>query len=39
MFAETVVSDPTDAVTVVEGAREFGGVDVMVNNAGIYRHT
>lgn len=37
-FVETDVSDPTDIVSVVEAAREFGGVDVMVNNAGIYRH-
>ena len=35
-FVETDVSDPDDLGTVVEGAREFGGVDVMVNNAGIY---
>jgi NAD(P)-dependent dehydrogenase (short-subunit alcohol dehydrogenase family) len=37
-FVETDVSDPSDIVSVVEAAREFGGVDVMVNNAGIYRH-
>ena len=36
-FVETDVSVPEQIETVVEGAREFGGVDVMVNNAGIYR--
>ncbi|ELY62929.1 SDR family NAD(P)-dependent oxidoreductase [Natrinema versiforme] len=36
-FIETDVSDPTDVGAVVEAAREFGGVGVMVNNAGIYR--
>ncbi|OVE85823.1 SDR family NAD(P)-dependent oxidoreductase [Natronolimnobius baerhuensis] len=36
-FVETDVSRPTDLETVVEAAREFGGVDVMVNNAGIFR--
>ena len=36
-FVETDVSDPDDVGAVVEAAREFGGVDVMVNNAGIYR--
>ncbi|WP_222912821.1 SDR family oxidoreductase [Natrinema sp. SYSU A 869] len=36
-FIETDVSDPEDVGAVVEAAREFGGVDVMVNNAGIYR--
>jgi NAD(P)-dependent dehydrogenase (short-subunit alcohol dehydrogenase family) len=35
-FVETDVSDPDDLGTVIEAAREFGGVDVMVNNAGIY---
>ena len=34
-FVETDVSDPDDVASVVEAAREFGGVDVMVNNAGI----
>ena len=37
-FIKTDISDPDDVVSVVEGAREFGGVDVMVNNAAIYRH-
>jgi NAD(P)-dependent dehydrogenase (short-subunit alcohol dehydrogenase family) len=37
-FVETDVSDPDDVVSVVAAAREFGGVDVMINNAGIYRH-
>ncbi|WP_436348644.1 SDR family NAD(P)-dependent oxidoreductase [Natronorubrum sp. FCH18a] len=37
-FVETDVSDPEDVTSVVEAARAFGGVDVMVNNAGIYRH-
>ncbi|MDJ1433621.1 SDR family oxidoreductase [Halostagnicola sp. A-GB9-2] len=37
-FVETDVSSPTEIVSVIEAAREFGGVDVMVNNAGIYRH-
>ncbi|WP_415378854.1 SDR family NAD(P)-dependent oxidoreductase [Halosimplex sp. TS25] len=36
-FVETDVSDPGEVRSVVEAAREFGGVDVMVNNAGIYR--
>ncbi|MFC7141570.1 SDR family NAD(P)-dependent oxidoreductase [Halosimplex aquaticum] len=36
-FVETDVSDPGEIALVVEAAREFGGVDVMVNNAGIYR--
>lgn len=34
-FVETDVSDPDDVAAVVEAAREFGGVDVMVNNAGL----
>ncbi|ELZ27356.1 3-oxoacyl-(acyl-carrier-protein) reductase [Halogeometricum pallidum JCM 14848] len=36
-FVETDVSDPAQLESVVEAAREFGGVDVMVNNAGIFR--
>ncbi|MDS0300574.1 SDR family oxidoreductase [Halogeometricum sp. S1BR25-6] len=36
-FVETDVSDPRQLESVVEAAREFGGVDVMVNNAGIFR--
>lgn len=35
-YVETDVSDPEDLAAVVEAAREFGGVDVMVNNAGVY---
>ena len=34
-FAKTDVSDRGDLQTVVETAREYGGVDVMVNNAGM----
>lgn len=33
-FVETDVSDPGALVNVVDRAREYGGVDVMVNNAG-----
>ncbi|KAA9400720.1 SDR family oxidoreductase [Haloarcula sp. CBA1131] len=33
-YVETDVSSRTDIESVVEAAREFGGVDVMVNNAG-----
>jgi len=36
-YVETDVSDPDEVASVVEGAREYGGVDVMVNNAGLYR--
>ncbi|SFL34150.1 NAD(P)-dependent dehydrogenase, short-chain alcohol dehydrogenase family [Halogranum rubrum] len=36
-FVQTDVSDPDELTAVVEAAREFGGVDVMVNNAGAYR--
>lgn len=35
-FVETDVSDPDQVASVVEAAREFGGVDVMVNNAGVH---
>ena len=34
-FVRTDVSDATDVASVVKAAREYGGVDVMVNNAGI----
>ncbi|MFB6120463.1 MAG: SDR family NAD(P)-dependent oxidoreductase [Halobacteriaceae archaeon] len=37
VFVESDVSDREDVETAVEAAREFGGVDVMVNNAGIHR--
>ena len=36
-FVETDVSEPSQIESVIEGAREFGGVDVMVNNAGVHR--
>ncbi|WP_281195704.1 SDR family NAD(P)-dependent oxidoreductase [Halorubrum sp. F4] len=36
-FVETDVSDPAQIESVIEAAREFGGVDVMVNNAGVHR--
>ncbi|NHN47491.1 SDR family oxidoreductase [Halostella sp. JP-L12] len=35
-FVGTDVSDPAEIEAVVEAAREFGGVDVMVNNAGLF---
>jgi NAD(P)-dependent dehydrogenase (short-subunit alcohol dehydrogenase family) len=35
-YVETDVSDPEAVAGVVEAAREFGGVDVMVNNAGVH---
>ncbi|MFB6224406.1 MAG: SDR family NAD(P)-dependent oxidoreductase [Haloarcula sp.] len=34
VYVETDVSSRADIESVVEAAREFGGVDVMVNNAG-----
>ena len=34
-YVETDVSDREELRSVVEGAREYGGVDVMVNNAGM----
>jgi NAD(P)-dependent dehydrogenase (short-subunit alcohol dehydrogenase family) len=35
-FVQTDVSSPDEVRSLVEAAREFGGVDVMVNNAGIF---
>jgi len=35
-YVETDVSDPEQLSAVVEEAREYGGVDVMVNNAGLF---
>jgi NAD(P)-dependent dehydrogenase (short-subunit alcohol dehydrogenase family) len=35
-FVETDVSDRDDIAAVVEAAHEHGGVDVMVNNAGVF---
>ncbi|WP_266075296.1 SDR family NAD(P)-dependent oxidoreductase [Haladaptatus caseinilyticus] len=35
-FVETDVSDPDEIESVVAAAHEFGGVDVMVNNAGLF---
>jgi NAD(P)-dependent dehydrogenase (short-subunit alcohol dehydrogenase family) len=35
-YVETDVSDPDQLEAVVEAAREFGGVDVMINNAGVH---
>ncbi|ESP87013.1 SDR family NAD(P)-dependent oxidoreductase [Candidatus Halobonum tyrrellensis] len=37
-YVDCDVSDPAEVESVVEAAREYGGVDVMVNNAGVYRH-
>lgn len=36
-YVETDVSDPEAVTAVVDAARSLGGVDVMVNNAGVYR--
>jgi len=36
-YVETDVSDQREVESVVEAAREHGGVDVMVNNAGLFR--
>jgi NAD(P)-dependent dehydrogenase (short-subunit alcohol dehydrogenase family) len=38
-YVETDVSDPDEVASVVEAAREFGGVDVMVNNAAVLSET
>jgi glucose 1-dehydrogenase len=35
-YVETDVSAPDDLESVIKAAREFGGVDVMVNNAGVH---
>ncbi|WP_276278736.1 SDR family NAD(P)-dependent oxidoreductase [Haloarcula regularis] len=35
-FVRTDVSERDDIVTLVEAAREYGGVDVMINNAGLF---
>jgi Dehydrogenases with different specificities (related to short-chain alcohol dehydrogenases) len=35
-FVETDVSNRDDIATLVEAARDYGGVDVMVNNAGMF---
>jgi NAD(P)-dependent dehydrogenase (short-subunit alcohol dehydrogenase family) len=35
-FVRTDVTDPDDIAVAIETARELGGVDVMVNNAGIF---
>jgi NAD(P)-dependent dehydrogenase (short-subunit alcohol dehydrogenase family) len=35
-FVETDVSSREDIATLVEAAHEYGGVDVMVNNAGMF---
>ncbi len=35
-YVETDVTDPEELAALVEAAREFGGVDAMVNNAGIF---
>lgn len=36
-FVRTDVSDSAEVASVVEAARDYGGVDVMVNNAGIMK--
>jgi len=38
-FAETDVSDPAAIDSLVDAARDYGGVSVMVNNAGIVRRS
>ncbi|MFC4360120.1 SDR family NAD(P)-dependent oxidoreductase [Halobium salinum] len=37
-FVETDVSEPSAVEAVVEAARDYGGVSVMVNNAGVHRN-
>lgn len=37
-FVECDVTDVTDLERAVDAAAAFGSVDVMVNNAGVYRH-
>jgi NAD(P)-dependent dehydrogenase (short-subunit alcohol dehydrogenase family) len=37
-FVECDVANPADLERAVAAADEFGGIDVMVNNAGVYRH-
>ena len=37
VFVGTDIPDPSQIETVIEAAREFGGVDVMGNNAGVHR--
>jgi len=36
-FVECDVTDPVDLEAAMDAADEFGGVEVMVNNAGVYR--
>jgi NAD(P)-dependent dehydrogenase (short-subunit alcohol dehydrogenase family) len=38
-YVECDVSDPAELEALVDHAREYGGVDVMVNNAGLYTKT
>ena len=35
-YVETDVADPEQIAEAIEKAREYGGVDIMINNAGIY---
>lgn len=37
VFVRTDVSSPADTAAMVEAAEQFGGVDVLVNNAGVLR--
>ncbi|MFB6311173.1 MAG: SDR family NAD(P)-dependent oxidoreductase [Salinirussus sp.] len=34
-YVETDVADPDDIIDLIDAAREYGGVSIMVNNAGI----